>query len=151
MLQKGVPSINYASKLMSEYAKGIYSVVASDHQQHPEFFLFSSGFLRVVVGPAGRLSLPPVAPGLLCTFDLISVERVVKAFSTLTASLAEVSRNLMPRESARVFPSSVLTCRLASRSDLLPTSNLTTFSLPYLSTSASQFSMSLKDCRSVMS
>jgi hypothetical protein len=93
--------------------------------------------------------LPP--PGLLCTLALISVDKVVKAFSTFTASLADVSRNLMPRESARVLPSSVLTCRLASRSDLLPTRSLTTFSLPYLSTSASQFSMSLKDWRSVIS
>jgi hypothetical protein len=101
------------------------------------------------VGPL--LAFPAVAPGLLCTFDLISVDKVVKAFSTFTASLAEVSKNLMPNESARVFPSSVLTCRLASKSDLFPTSNLTTFSLPYLSTSASQFSMSLKDCLSVIS
>ena len=93
--------------------------------------------------------MPP--PGLLWTLDLISLERVVKAFSTLTASLAEVSRNLMPRESARVLPSSVLTWRLASRSLLLPTRSLTTFSLPNLSTSASQFSMSLKLWRSVMS
>ena len=61
------------------------------------------------------------------TFDFISFERVVKAFSTLTASLAEVSKNLMPKDSAKVFPSSVLTCLFDSRSDLLPTSNLTTF------------------------
>lgn len=119
-------------------------------QQQPEFFLFSSGLRRVVVGPL-LVVLAPVAPGRLWTLDLISVERVVKAFSTLTASLAEVYRNLMPRESARVLPSSVLTCLFASRSDLLPTSSFTTFSLPYLSTSASQFSMSLKDWRSVMS
>lgn len=120
------------------------------NQQQPDFFWFYSGLRRVVVGPVFLL-LPAVAPGLLCTFDLISVERVVNAFYTLTASLAEVSRNLMPNESARVFPSSVLTCLLASRSDLFPTSSLTTFSFPYLSTSASQFSMSLKDWRSVMS
>ena len=50
---------------------------------------------------------PPVAPpllGLPWTLDLISFERVVKAFSTLTASLAEVSKNLIPSESAKVFP-----------------------------------------------
>ena len=69
----------------------------------------------------------PLLVGLPCTFDLISLERVVKAFSTLTASLAEVSKNLMPRESARFFPSSVLTCLLASRSDLFPTRSFTTF------------------------
>jgi len=32
------------------------------------------------------------------------LERVVKAFSTLTASLAEVSKNLIPSESAKLFP-----------------------------------------------
>jgi len=51
----------------------------------------------------------------------------VNAFSTLTASFAEVSKNLMPRESAKVFPYSTFTCLLASRSDLFPTSNFTTF------------------------
>lgn len=98
----------------------------SGGQQHPPLFFFSSGFFKVVLGPV-RLSFLPVAPGRLCTFDLIYVERVVKAFSTLTASLAEVSRNLMPRESASVFPYSALTWRLASRSDLLPTRSFTTF------------------------
>ena len=103
-------------------------------QQHPDFFLLSSGLRRVVLGPL--LAFVPLedAPGRLCTFDLISVDRVVKAFSTFTASLADVSRNLIPRESAKVFPSSVLTCRLASKSDLLPTNSFTTFQLPYLST-----------------
>ena len=85
---------------------------SSSRQQHPELFLFSYGLRRVVAGP-DLLSFWPVAPGLLCTFDLISVERVVKAFSTLTASLAEVSKNLIPRESANVFPSSAFTCLLA--------------------------------------
>ena len=122
----------------------------NDHQQHPDFLLLSSGLRRVVDGPA-FFSFWLAAPGLLCTFDLISVDKVVKAFSTLTASLAEVYKNLIPRESAKVFPSSALTCLLASRSDLFPTSSFTTFSLPYLSTYASQFSISLKDCRSVMS
>jgi hypothetical protein len=86
------------------------------------------GFNTVPEDPpsVGFLAFPP-GPGLLCTLDLISLERVVKAFSTLTASLAEVSKNLMPNESAKVFPSSVLTCLLASRSDLLPTNNFTTF------------------------
>ena len=121
-----------------------------NHQQQPELFFFtSSGFLRVVEGAFFFSVLP--APGRLCTFDLISFESVVKAFSTFTASLAEVSKNLMPSESAKVLPSSAFTCLLASRSDLLPTSSLTTFSLPYLSTSANQVSMSLNDCLSVMS
>jgi len=122
-----------------------------DQQQPPLSFLGAS-LVRVVAPalPLVEVDLP-VFPGLLITLDLISLERVVNAFSTLTASLAEVSKNLMPKESARVFPSSVFTCLLASRSDLFPTSSLTTFSFPYLSTSASQFSMSLKDCLSVMS
>lgn len=118
------------------------------HQQQPFLvFLVSTG-LREVPG----FGLVVVfAAGLPWTLDFISVERVVNAFSTFTASLAEVSKNLMPRESASALPSSVLICLLASRSFLLPTSNLTTFSLPYLLTSASQFSTSLKDCRSVIS
>ena len=73
------------------------------NQQHPDFF-FSSVFLREV---PGLVAFPPGAPvlvGLPWTFDLISLERVVNAFSTLTASLADVSRNLMPSESASVFP-----------------------------------------------
>jgi hypothetical protein len=81
------------------------------HQQQLEFFFTSSGFLRVVEGAVFFSVLP--APGRLCTFDLISFDKVVKAFSTFTASLAEVSKNLMPRESANVFPSSALTCLLA--------------------------------------
>lgn len=117
------------------------------YQQQPDFF-FSSVFLKVV--PGLFFSGWPLV-GLPCTFDLISLDKVVKAFYTLTASLAEVSKNLIPSDSAKVFPSSVLTCLFDSRSDLLPTRSFTTFSLPYLSTSASQFSISLKDCLSVIS
>ena len=86
-------------------------------QQQPDLSFLVGYLVRVVVPPVFPVAPPVVAllapPGLLWTFDLISLERVVNAFSTFTASLAEVYKNLMPRESARVFPSSVLTCRLA--------------------------------------
>ena len=79
------------------------------NQQHPPFSFLVGSLVRVVV-PAPPVLALGAGPGLLWTLDLISFERVVKAFSTLTASLAEVSKNLMPKESAKVFPSSVLTC-----------------------------------------
>lgn len=121
----------------------------SNHQQHPVFFW---GWVGLSFPPWLPTPAPPVLfAGLPWTFDFISLESVVNAFYTLTASLAEVSKNLIPSESARLFPSSNLTCLLASKSDLFPTSILTTFSFPYLSTSASQFSISLNDWRSVMS
>lgn len=60
--------------------------VKSKYQQHPDFF-DSLSFFSDVPG----FVLPPVVLfGLPCTFDLISFDKVVKAFSTFTASLAEV-------------------------------------------------------------
>ena len=83
--------------------------VKSKYQQHPDFFVYLS-FFKDVPG----LVLPPVFLfGLPCTFDLISFDKVVKAFSTFTASLADVSKNLIPNESAKVLPSSAFTDRLA--------------------------------------
>ena len=79
----------------------------NDNQQHPDFFLVEVSLWRVVPGLPGLFAARLV--GLPCTFDLISLERVVKAFSTFTASLAEVSKNLMPNDSAKLFPSSALT------------------------------------------
>ena len=99
------------------------SMLDNGYQQQVPFGLFAS---------AGTLSLlsfylaPPVA-ALGFTLLLISLERVMKAFSTFTESFAEVSRNLMPKESASSLPSSVFTCLLLSRSDLFPTNSLTTF------------------------
>ena len=57
-------------------------------QQHPDFFFYSV-FFNEVPGLAFPVAVPPLV-GLPWTLDLISLERVVKAFSTLTASLAEV-------------------------------------------------------------
>ena len=94
---------------------------------------------------------PGAGPAFGLALLLISLERVMKAFSTLTESLAEVSKNLIPKESASYFPYSVLTCLALSRSDLFPTRSFTTFSFPNLSTSESQFSISLNDCLSVIS
>ena len=70
-------------------------------QKHLDFFFFSV-FLREV--PRLVLPLSPPLLGLPCTFDFISLERVVKALSTLTVSYAEISKKLIPRESARVLP-----------------------------------------------
>lgn len=70
------------------------------YQQQPDFF-FSSVFLKVV--PGLFFSGWPFV-GLPWTFDLISLERVVNAFYTFTASLADVSKNFIPKDSARVLP-----------------------------------------------
>lgn len=45
----------------------------------------------------------------LAITDLISLAKVKKALSTLLALLAEVSINLIPKDSANSFPSSKVT------------------------------------------
>ena len=85
------------------------------NQQQPVFFW---GWVGLSLLVWFWFPWAPLLAGLPWTFDLISLERVVKAFSTLTASLAEVSKNFIPSESAKLFPYSVLTCLLASKSDL---------------------------------
>jgi len=121
-------------------------------QQHPSFFFFSVRSLPTLI-----LVLPPVGGNLVLlsevfwTLLLISVARVIKAVSTLFELRAEVSMNLMPKESASSFPSSNVTCLLLSRSALFPTRSLITFSFAFLSASASQLSMSLNVYLSVMS
>mmetsp|Transcript_23772 Transcript_23772/g.70044 ORF Transcript_23772/g.70044 Transcript_23772/m.70044 type:complete len:235 (+) Transcript_23772:130-834(+) len=114
-------------------------------------------------GPAPRQVLQPQQPllslGLFCrplTFTLpdgpsagmvwlsilflISVAMVRKAVSTLLALLAEVSRKGMRFLSANSLAASKRTWRASpmARSDLLPTSNLDTFSRAYLLISTSQ-------------
>jgi len=85
-----------------------------NNQQQP-VLSFLDGFLVswVVLPPPEGCPLCGCGPGLLITFDFISFDNVVNAFSTLTASFADVSKNLIPRESAKVFPSYVFTCLLA--------------------------------------
>lgn len=92
-------------------------------QQHPDLLFLSTSLVFKTVPSV--FFLP--CPGLLCTFDFISLESVVKAFSTLIASFADVYKYLIPNESAKVFPSSVFTCLLAYRSNLLPIKSFTTF------------------------
>src|ERR1700761_2101327 len=53
---------------------------------------------------------------------LTSVNRLVKAMSTLVASSAEVSMNIRPFSSAKPLASSVWMERKCLKSDLLPTS-----------------------------
>jgi hypothetical protein len=51
------------------------------HQQHPPLsFLGIALGVRTVLPPAGLLFFVPVPVGPLLTLDLISFERVVKAF-----------------------------------------------------------------------
>lgn len=62
-----------------------------NNQQQPDLSFFTGFLVSWVDGPPG--AGPPLwgcCPGLLCTFDFISLDKVVKAFSTLTASFAEV-------------------------------------------------------------
>jgi len=121
-------------------------------QQHESFFFFSERSLPTLI-----LVLPPVGGNLVLlsevfwTLLLISVARVMKAVSTLFELRAEVSMNLIPRESASSLPSSKVTCLLLSRSALFPTRSLITFSFAFLSASASQLSMSLNVYLSVIS
>merc|ERR1719223_666205 len=94
---------------------------------------------------------PAAALGWVFILALIWLAIVKNACSTLVAVLAEVSRNSIPRLSANSFPCSEETTRLEVKSDLLPTSNLLTFSQAYLSISCSHCLTLLKDSLSVTS
>ena len=74
-----------------------------------------------------------------------------KACSTFVEVFAEVSKNSIPSPSANSLPCSVDTTRLPSRSHLLPTRSLFTFSHAYRSISWSHCFTLLKDSLSVTS
>jgi hypothetical protein len=82
--------------------------------------------------------LPPGVVLLSSDFPilaLILLANVIKALSTFVLAFADASMNLIPKLSANSFPSSYVTYLLLSKSALLPTNNLTTFSDACFSTS----------------
>uniref|UniRef100_A0A0A9HWH6 Uncharacterized protein n=1 Tax=Arundo donax TaxID=35708 RepID=A0A0A9HWH6_ARUDO len=103
-------------------------------------------------GPGTRTFFPasdgaaPLAFGSAAMFFLlwilkISVKTVWKAFSTLVACSAEVSRKKRFSFSANSLASSVLTARSSSRSLLLPTSMMMMFLSAWPRSSSSQRGM----------
>lgn len=149
-----------------------YIIINSYHwQQVPAFFLSPSlAPPRVVVDSdcvlrlpsyrklpwpnlIGRLPASPIVPfaALFWMFFLISLDIVIKDYSTFIEFLADVSRKGISKCLANSEPSSKLTLRISSISHLLPTNILQTPGFANLSISCIHYLTLSKESLSVTS
>ena len=140
--------MKFAQKSMNLYVTYLMMQVDISAQQHPLFFWLSFlVFLLILV----ELSWVGLFGAEVATLLLISRVIKVKASSTFWAFLAEVSKNLTLKWSAKSLASLYGTCLWSSRSFLFPTRILEIFSYACLSTSLIHSDTLAKESLSVIS